>query len=255
MPAAAHRTLGVLAALASSPEPLTVSQLTTETSIPRASLVRLLAALEEEGGVVLDDAGGYRPSLLLWRIGAGTVNRLGVRDVAFPYLVDLARKVPSHVNLCLPDFPRGSVIESFLAVGGRLTSRLLDNNSFHLLANAVGRVIAAHETEGNQLALLRIPVRRATQWSRCDATDLAEELAATRARGYATIDREHMADVSGFAVPLFDANSRPVGSLGFARNGPLEESFVSEFVPLAIESAERISWELGWRRGQGFRVS
>lgn len=255
MPAAASRTLTVLSVLARSDEPLSVSQLAAETGIARASLVRLLDSLVEEGGVCADGAGRYRPTLRLWTLGAGTINRFRVREVAFPYLTDLSQRIPSHVNLCLPDYPYGWVVESFIAVGGRLTSRLLPEGRHHLLANAVGRAIAAHETRTRQEELLRnVPPPR-TRYSMTNPEDIAAELAEVLRRGYATIDRENAGDVSGFAVPLLDGSGRAAGSIGFARSGPLEESFVTEYVPLAIEVAERISWELGWRSGHSLRVS
>jgi len=255
MPAAAHRTLAVLAALTAAPGPRTLAQLTADTGVPRVSLVRLLAALEEEGGVVTDAAGRYSPSLLPWTIAAGTVSRGGVRDVAFPYLADLAHRVPANVNLCLPTFPQGIVVESLTAVGGRLTSRLVESGPFHLLATAVGRVIAAFETAENREAVLRMPLPAATPFTRNDPATLAGELALVRERGYATIDREHVESVSGFAVPLFRAGGTPAGAIGFARPGPLDEEFVQQHVTVARESADRISWELGWRSGQAARLS
>lgn len=255
MPAAASRTLTVLSVLSRSEEPLSVSQLTAETGIARASLVRLLDSLAEEGGVRADDAGRYRATLVLWTLGAGTINRYRVREVAYPYLADLSQRIPSHVNLCLPDYPYGWVVESFISVGGRLTSRLLPDARHHLLANAVGRVIAAHEPAHRQEELLRdVPPPR-TPYSMTNAEDIAAELEGVKQRGYATIDRENVADVSGFAVPLLDGTERAAGSIGFARSGPLEESFLTEYIPLAVEVAERISWELGWRSGQSSRVS
>ncbi|MBK6664040.1 MAG: helix-turn-helix domain-containing protein [Thermoflexaceae bacterium] len=108
MPAAAHRTLAVLAALTAAPGPRTLAQLTADTGVPRVSLVRLLAALEEEGGVVTDAAGRYSPSLLPWTIAAGTVSRGGVRDVAFPTLRTSRTACPRTSTSACPRSRRAS---------------------------------------------------------------------------------------------------------------------------------------------------
>ena len=142
MPAAAVRTLTVLSVLAASDEPLTVAQIASRTNIARASVSRLLDSLCEEGGVTSDGSGRYAPSLALWSIGAAALNRLSVRDTAFPYLTDVSGRIPAHVTLCMPEFPRAVAIEAWHTVGGHLMSRF-PARTFPLLTNAAGRVIAA----------------------------------------------------------------------------------------------------------------
>lgn len=254
MPAAVGRALTVLDILANADAPRTTSQIAADAGIARASVVRLLDSLVADGSVELDEAGGYRTTLALWRLGSASVNRLVVREIAFPYLVELTASVPAHVTLCLAEFPEGIVVESWRSVAGRLLSRFMGGR-FHLLANAAGRAIAAHESDEIQEALLAIPLPQATEHTHVDPRWLREELACVRAQGYATIDREHDADVSGFALPLLNAEGRPAASMGFARMGPLDQDFVHQHVPMAKDVAQRISWELGWRGGGDSRVS
>lgn len=254
MPAAAARTMTVLSVLASSSEPMTVAQLAAETKIARASLGRLLESLRQEGGVTVDEAGRFGPSLLLWGIGAATMNRLGVRDTAFPYLTDISGRIPAHVSLCVPAFPRAVAVETWSTVGGHLTSRFVWR-SMPMLGNAAGRVMAAHECEERREMLLAEPIRQRTPFTRTDPVELRAELDRVREQGYCAVDREDMDDISGFAVALFGEGGAVRGSVSFARSGPLDATFVQNFAPLAVGVAERISWELGWREGSGSRVS
>ncbi len=254
MPAAAVRTLTVLSVLATSDEPLTVAQIASRTNIARASVSRLLDSLCEEGGVTTDGTGRYAPSLALWSIGAAALNRLSVRDTAFPYLTDISGRIPAHVTLCMPEFPRAVAIEAWHTVGGHLMSRF-PARTFPLLTNAAGRVIAAYDCDARQDELLRGPIERRTPFTRTDPAELRAELGRIRQQGYAVIDREAMEDLSGFAVPLLGPDGTAVASVGFGRTGALDPAFVQAHVPVALGVAERISWELGWRPRDDSRVS
>ncbi|HMS57477.1 MAG TPA: IclR family transcriptional regulator [Tepidiformaceae bacterium] len=254
MPAAAARTLTVLSVLAASAEPLTVAQISARTGIARASVSRLLDSLCEEGGITTDGSGRFTTSLALWRIGAAALNRLAVRDIAFPYLTDISGRIPAHVTLCVPEYPNGIAVESWHTVGGQLMSRF-PARTFPLLTNAAGRVIAAHESEARREALLAVPLKQRTPLTRTDPGELRAELDLIRRQGYATIDREDNEDVSGFAVPLLGPEGTAAGSIGFGRTGALEAAFVQANVPVALGVAERISWELGWRQRNESRVS
>ena len=74
-------------------------------------------------------------------------------------------------------------------------------------------------------------------------------------RAFATIDRENVDDISGFAVPLFGATGRPVASIGFSRRSPLDWEFVRQYTPVARDICERIFAELGFRRSGGDNIS
>lgn len=255
MPAAAARTLTVLNALAQEPEGLSLAQLVQATGIARASLGRLLDSLVTEGAVLDDEGNGhYRPSLTIWEPASALITELRVREVAFPYMVELSRGAHNQVNLALPEFPDVVYMETVLALDERVTSRFLATRH-HALATASGRVMVAFADEGAVQRSFATPIPKSTPNARVDKSELIEELATIREAGYAVIDREHDAEVSGLAVPLFDHTGRPVGALGLSRRGALEPNFVELALDRALSTAQRISGELGYRRGRAIALA
>ncbi len=234
---------------------MTVAQLVQATGIARASLGRLLESLVIEGAVLEDgDNTHFRPSLSIWEPASALITELRVREVAFPYMVELSRAAHNQVNLALPEFPDVVYLETVLALDERVTSRFLATR-YHALATASGRVMVAFADEGAVHRTFSIPIPKNTPNARVDKAQLIEELSRIREAGYATIDREHDAEVSGLAVPLFDHTARPVGALGLSRRGPLEPGFVELAVDRALSTAQRISGELGYRKGRAIALA
>ena len=247
MPAAAARTLTLMNILASCPTGLTLSQLAHRTGIARASLGRLLDSLVSEQIVVADIKGGrYSASLRVWEPAAVLMTERRVREVAFPYMVELSRAVSSQVNLTLSELPETVGVETVSTMGERVMSRLLYTRQ-PALANASGRVIAAFVSEEARRSMFALPRERFTTNTVTDEPALRDELAKIRANGFATNDREQDPNVSGVAAPLFDANGCPVGALGLSRRAALDQAFVELAAPLAVAIAQRISAALGFR--------
>jgi len=255
LPAAAARALAVMNALATSPEGLTTSQLAQRTGIARASLGRLLESLVAGHAVLVDgEASRYFASLGIWEPAAMLMTELRVREVAFPYMVELSRAVQNQVNLAFPELPDIVYTETVLAVDGRVTSRLLYTRR-PALATASGRVAVAFTDDTSMCRAFSVPLEKTTPSSRTSEPELREELARIRKAGYATIDRENDPDVSGIAVALFDGSSKAVAALGLSRHGALDPGFVETAAPRAISFAQRISAELGYRTGSVIRLA
>lgn len=247
MPAAAARTLTLMNTLATAPGGLTFAELTRRTGIARASLGRLLDSLVSEQ-IVIPDADGshYSASLRIWEPAAVLLSERRVRDIAFPYMVELSRSLSNQVNLILPELPEIVGIEAVTAVGDRVTSRFLFSRH-PALENASGRVIAAFADASAIERVFAVPRVKHTTRTKTDESELRAELARIREAGFATNDREQDPAVSGIAVPLFDGEGCPAGALGLSRRLPLDQAFVEAAVPQALAAAQRISAELGFR--------
>jgi DNA-binding IclR family transcriptional regulator len=87
----------VLRAVAESPQSL--AGLQARTGLPRATLHRLAAALEEHGLLRRDDAGRYELGLALVSLGRTAAERFPLVDAARPVLDELRRETGESVQL------------------------------------------------------------------------------------------------------------------------------------------------------------
>ena len=87
----------VLQAVAESPRSL--ADLQTRTGLPRATVHRLAAALEQHGLLRRDDAGRYELGLALMSLGQTAAARIPLVDAARPELDDLRRETGESVQL------------------------------------------------------------------------------------------------------------------------------------------------------------
>lgn len=255
MSAAAARTLAVLNTLASAAEGLTLAQLVATTGIARSTLVRLMESLVEEHAVLAaGDPVHYRASLRVLEPAVSLLRESRVREISFPYMVELARATHYQVNLSLPEMPDTIGVESVLVTNGVVRSQPVFV-THHCLENASGRVIAAFRPEEEVESALACPIFKATEFTRTSPMELRVELEKIRKDGYALIDREQQSDLSGLAVPLLGAAGLAVGALGVSRRIPLDREFVETVLQPALYASTRVSAELGFRARGGFSVA
>jgi DNA-binding IclR family transcriptional regulator len=87
----------VLQAVAESPRSL--ADLQTRTGLPRATVHRLAAALEQHGLLRRDDAGRFELGMALMSLGQTAAERIPLVDVARPVLDELRRETGESVQL------------------------------------------------------------------------------------------------------------------------------------------------------------
>lgn len=245
MTRALSRSLPVLELLASSARPLDMADVIAACDMPRATAHRLMTSLCRDGYVVRDEDGRFRVSLRMWGVAAAMMTRLGVREVAFPYMVDLARALQYQVALAFLENGEACFSERVEVIGGRVNSSLLDIR-VPAMAVASGRALAAYLPPAECEPLLHGLVP-ATVHTRTDPAELRAELERMRTQGYATIDREYDAQGSGVAVPVFDAQGRAVAAISVVVWGALTADVLQRVLSPALGAARRTSAELGFR--------
>lgn len=203
------RGLAVLRCLGTSPEGATVAELSTATGLDRAVLYRLLDTLTEEGFVFRDpQTRRFQLGVALVELGARAGRGLEVRRLALPAMRALMDQAREAVCLAVRDRTDVVVIDRveppglFVRVGYHVGFR-------HPLAvGAHGRALLAHLTPEDQEPILR----RHPQ--------LAAEIEATRARGFAVSADELERGASGVASAILDRMGRPIASIGIVAPSP-----------------------------------
>ena len=223
-PAAAagvDRVLGVLKRMCEHPRGVGLDELARELGLPKSSLHRALAALRRAGLVEHDERGRYRVALELVRLALRYYEGLDKRAHIEPALRALADRFDETVHYGELDgaevvyvakvAPAGRSVQMTSVVGGR--------NPAH--CTGLGKVLLAHALAADGAVERFVdehgPLAKRTPATLVEVGELAGELAATRARGYAVDDGESEEGINCIAFPVFlDSAAWPSGAISIA---------------------------------------
>lgn len=196
----ADRTLDVLEALAASADRPTLGDLSRLLGIPKSSLHGVLRTLVARGWVRTDGT-RFALGLRALRVGAAFVETDDSVPLLAPVLDDLHARFGETVHLGRLDGPdivylakRESVhpLRMFSAIGRRLPAH----------TTALGKALLAQYPDDALASLLPAALPRLTPHTLTDPRRLAEDLATTRANGYAVDREENSVGISCVAVAV-----------------------------------------------------
>jgi DNA-binding IclR family transcriptional regulator len=209
------RVLDLLESLAGHGD-VSLANVAGELGIPRASAHRLLVALEERHYVEHDSDGRvYRLGPAVRDLAARSTKSALVR-LGAPALAQLRAKTGETINLAAFS---GSTIVYAATLDGvhqpKMSATVGHEVEPH--ATALGKaVLSALSPEERATVLPPAPYPAYTPATITDADDLAVELAAVAARGYAVELEESTVGAACVAVPILDVNGKPVGAISIS---------------------------------------
>ena len=237
-----ERGLAVLRAFTPDAPALTISEVADRTGLTRATARRILLTLADLGYVDSERrAFSMNPSVLdLAKPFAGQQDHW---SFARPYLESLTERTGESASIAVLDDT------DILYVARSQTRRLMT------LAVAVGSRLPAHATSKGRVLLAFLPepeleayfARRAmaryTEQTVVDEAELREILAEIRREGFAIVDQQLEVGLSSVAAPIVDASGRISAALSLcAHAGRVDGATLrSDFVPLVVETARRVS--------------
>ena len=208
-----RKGLIILEHLASSHDGASAIELCELVGVHKTSIYRYLATLTECGYVRKESSGRYVLDTKILALGSEMLQRMPLREVAHPFLVELSGATSKTTHLAVLD---GLEIIYLDKVEGPKTLPILSR---------VGNRAPAHCTGIGKALLSVLPIsvaetllQSSTLESHTDATIidpqvLLEELARTRERGYAVDKGEHELYVRCFAAPVCDYGGRAVAAI------------------------------------------
>jgi IclR family acetate operon transcriptional repressor len=204
------RALGLLEELRDDEQGLGVNELARRIGVNASTASRLLATLESFGVVQRDGHGPYRLGLALVTLADRVLSRLDLQALARPILVELMERTGETATLSLPGEREAITVDSVPSRSSVVSMARLGRPSVSH-ATAVGKVMLAFG--GGPLPrdrdLIALTKRTIT-----DRTELANEVAVVRKRGYGTVFGEREADVNAIAAPVFDRSGALAAILG-----------------------------------------
>ncbi|MBO3088260.1 IclR family transcriptional regulator [Cellulomonas dongxiuzhuiae] len=240
------RAAHVLRLVAERPQSL--SEIATALDVHKSTALRMLQTLVAEGFARQGSDGLYVLGFGLIALVGNSLDRMEVRSVARPHLtalvdqyghtVHLAQLVDDEIRYVDKIDGRGPV-----SMGSRVGATV------DLHTAGVAKAILASVDDATRRRLERhITFQRYTSTTIVTPERLGEELAVTRARGWAEDDGEKEDYINCVALPIFDGRGQVCASMSItALRAVASLDDLRRLVPAFRQVSESISRELGWR--------
>lgn len=208
------KALDVLEAVAATSS-MTVAEIAAKVGLNRSTTHRLVQTLRNAHYLQPAPGGrGFEVGLKLLPLAARQLDSNRVRLAALPHLNTLAQDAGERVNL-------GVLFDGELLYLAGVEKPSLPNmySRFGKLApihcSSLGKAIIAQYPEDEIRAMLGSkPLIRQTENTIVAIGALLKDLEATRRRGYAFDNQEHLANAFCIAAPVFDGGDRPCAAVG-----------------------------------------
>jgi IclR family transcriptional regulator, KDG regulon repressor len=243
---AVERALDVLSCFRPGDLALSLTQIADQLTMPKSTVFRLLATLESKRYLHRNASTGlYHLGLRLIELGALASQDLDVHQWAQPYLERLAAEHGETVDLAVLDGANViylQVVESpqrvrlAAAVGQRLPA----------FCTASGKAFLAYLPFAQVAKLVAGSLVQYTEHTHTQPDDLAHDLQATRARGFAMSEQEYEKDINAVGAPVLNAQQFPILSLSIT--GPsfrLSRERMLALGPVIRATTETMALEAG----------
>lgn len=243
------RTIDLMMLFVQSSHYLTLQDICDLMKIPKSSAFELLHTMVRKGLVEYksEDHRMYGLSIMAFEIGSSVAERIGVTDIARPYLQELNRTTGGTVFLGIED--HGMVVyldraedHSVVKATAKLGSRR------HLHTTSLGKAILYAHPNDEVLSLLGSePYPINTPMSHTTSVEVLKDAAVSRRRGYTVDDREDGENMFCIGCAIRDRTGNAVAAISVASIYSLMNSRKEELISKhVIDTALEISRKLGF---------
>lgn len=226
------------------------AQVQEETNLPRTTVHELLTTLTHRGYLNRDGAGHYVLGVRTVQLGNAYVGRFDLLGAAN----EVAREIGQTTGLtCSVAIRQGREIFYLVKVEGNETLSLISSVGKRAPASCtgLGKALLSETSEAELDRLYptgELPALTEHSITRLD--ELKEVLEQIRAQGYSTEHEESGPGVACAAGIIRDVAGAPVAALSVSMPvARWEQEPEQHWADIAIEGADRLSEQLGWRHG------
>lgn len=237
------RALTLLEAVAEGTGSLEV--LSAAAGFSRSTTHRLLSTLTRAGYLRHEPRAGYLLGPRLIELGFKAHGQLHLPSLARPHLTWLAQLSQETVHLGVLD---GTDVVYLDKVEGTRGLQMASHIGGHApaQATALGKAILSALPEKEWLAHF-IPNLQRTPKTITDPQRFQQEIACVAARGYALDLEENEPGIRCIAAPIRDGSGRGVAAVSISSAVIyMDNDRIAESIPWVVETAQRISRDLGW---------
>ncbi len=244
---AVERALDILTCLGKAE--LSLSEISKELGLNKATVFRMLASLERKGFVLKDgNSGKYSLDWKLWELFSNMLTRnQGLVNIAYPYMENLWKHTGETITLfvrkginrlCIAELPSPQPLKYTTGIGV----------SVSLHAGSPGKLLLAYlPPEEVEEIINKVELFNLTDKTITSKDILREELCLIRVRGWSTSFGERIDGVSSLSVPVTNGENKVTASLNIL--GPyirLGEERLMQHLDILKETALSISNRLGY---------
>ncbi len=210
------RLLLVIEEIARAGGPVTATAVNEVLGLPKPTIHRLFATLEDEDFIQPDLEGrGYFPGPRLRALAGGILSSRRVRTARQAVLQALSREIGETCNIALPARDAMIYLER-VETEWPLRIQLPIGTRVPFYCTASGKMYLSALSSAHLRAYLdATPLETRTPNTITDRALLAEEIAGIARQGYALDREEFMTDMVALAVPVVDAQGHLVATLSF----------------------------------------
>lgn len=226
---------------------LGVNEISRRVGVHKSTASRILATLEEAHLVERDaPTGKYRLGVGVLALSGPLLVNMNVRDVARPYLEQLAESAGETIGLSV--WSAGEAINVDQVLGPGAVKHIAPLGArFRAHSSSSGKTFMACAVPEEVDEILARGLPRLTERTIVDPDELQKDLEHVRRRGYAVNDGEASLETVGIAAPVRDERGRVVAAVTLSApryRTPPER--IARLGPLVKETAADVSMRLGY---------
>ena len=244
-----NRAFQILEALEENRKGLSIAELVELLHLNKSTIHRILQTLVTWGYVSKDDRTKcYRLGIKVMALSSHYLNGLELKTEALPFMERLQQQTEVFVHLGMLD---GIDVVYLEKIGPYTHFRMYSQigRRAALYATGLGKAIFAQLDEARQADLIkRLSFEPITEHTIQDRAGFIEEIARTKARGYAIDEEENEIGMRCVAAPIFDYTGRVIGAVstsGYVNSFPAEK--IQQFGTYVMECAHGISTQMGYQ--------
>ena len=224
--------------------------LSKETGLPKATALRLLTSLVEQGYVTRDDSDRYRLTLRMFTVGSRALQYVDLLETADPVARALRDETGETVHIGILEEDRAVYVlkcESIYTI--RMNSRV--GKSIPLYCSAIGKCLLSDFTQERLSSYLQgASLRRFTPNTICTPRALEKEILSVKEKGYAVDNEENESGVFCIGAPIRNAYGEVVAAMSLSTPVfRLEKDSIGDLAQKVRKACDGISAVLGYLGG------
>ncbi|HTO93307.1 MAG TPA: IclR family transcriptional regulator [Bacteroidota bacterium] len=246
---AIHRAVQVIELLAASHSGFSLADVSRQTGIPKSSLFRILAALEQHSIVLQDhERKIFRLGMKLLDWGNAALEKIDLKTIVHPHLIRMAHETRESYYLTILDGQEVIIIDR------------ADNPEMWSIVARLGARSPVHATASGQVLIADLPeetldriieksgLKKFTPKTIVNEARLKKRLREIVHDGYAVADAEYKPDLCAISVPIYDHNGKVVAALmtGIQSERKKKEEAIGRIVRILKKEAGAISHAIGY---------
>lgn len=243
-----QRAIEILSLFDTSTPELGTTEISKSLGLHKSTVASLVYTLAANGYLRQNPTTRkYRLGFKLLERASAMLEQVEIRQVAYPFLLELRNRWDETVNLAVLDEGEVVYVERFLGSKGLgMRSEVGTRAPAH--STALGKaILSCHAAAQVHFYLKQCGLPRVTSNTIVEPDRFLAELEKTREQGYAVDDEENEVGGRCVAVPIFDHTGKVVAAVSIsAPAARLPMNQVAEAGAMVRETAKAISRSLGY---------